>query len=38
MTKDRTYPMEQSSVENVLPSIWRFIQPPSYEKPPKLMD
>lgn len=30
--------MEQSSIENILPSIWCFIQPPSYEKAPKLMD
>lgn len=38
LMKGETYPVEQSSIENVLPSIRRFIQPPSYEKAPKLMD
>lgn len=38
VTRDETYPVEQSSIENILPSIWCFIQPPSYEKAPKLMD
>lgn len=31
-------PMEQRSVQNVFASIWGFIEPPSYEKAPKLVN